>query len=182
MDDFGKLLKAVYFAADKHRDQRRKDAERTPYINHPLCVAETLRIFGVEDENVLVAAILHDVLEDTDTTQGEILEGFGRDVLAIVLEMTDDKSLPKQTRKDLQIEEAPHLSEQSRWVKLSDKICNLTDIAKSTPVGWSQERCVQYVDWCEAVVAGFRGTHKGLEDRFDGVCEEARAAFNLRLS
>ena len=177
MDDYGKLLKAVHFAAEKHSSQRRKDEAQTPYINHPIAVANLLRIFGVDDVDVLIAAILHDVLEDTDASPGEIFEGFGEDVLAIVQEMTDDKSLPKQVRKDLQIEEALGLSEYTRWVKLADKICNLQDMIKSPPVGWSIERCVQYVDWCEAVVAGLRGTHIGLENRFDEMCKNARAAF-----
>lgn len=177
MCDGGQILEAVHFAAEKHRDQRRKNEGQTPYINHPIAVAETLRVFGIDDTDVLVAALLHDVLEDTETTPDEILERFGERVLAIVQEMTDDKSLPKQVRKDLQIEGAPNLSEQARWVKLADKICNVNDIAKNVPVGWPMERCVQYVDWCEAVVEGFRGTHVGLEDRFDDVCEKARNAF-----
>lgn len=177
MDEYGKLLRAASFAAEKHKDQRRKDEAQTPYINHPLVVADTLQTFGIDDVDVLVAAILHDVLEDTATSPGEIAEAFGVDVLRIVQEMTDDKSLPKQTRKDLQIEDAPLLSEQARWVKLSDKICNLSDMAKSPPLGWPLERCVAYVDWCEAVVAGIRGTHVGLEDRFDEMCEMARVAF-----
>ena len=177
MDDYGKILKAVHFAAEKHRDQRRKDVALTPYINHPIAVANLLRVFGIDDVDVWIAAILHDVLEDTDASPGEIFEGFGEDVLSLVQEMTDDKSLPKQVRKDLQIEGASGLSEQARWVKLADKVCNLEDMTKSPPVGWSMERCVQYVDWCEAVVAGLRGTHIGLENRFDEMCKIARAAF-----
>ncbi|MBT3605656.1 MAG: bifunctional (p)ppGpp synthetase/guanosine-3',5'-bis(diphosphate) 3'-pyrophosphohydrolase [Candidatus Latescibacteria bacterium] len=180
MGEYGQVLKAVSFAAEKHRDQRRKDEAQTPYINHPIAVAETLRIFGiVDDVDVLVAALLHDVLEDTETTPGEILESFGSDVLTIVQEVTDDKSFPKQARKDLQIAGAPRLSEQARWVKLADKICNLSDMAKNPPVGWPMERCVAYVDWCEAVIAGVRGTHVGLEGRFDDVCESARNAFKV---
>jgi GTP diphosphokinase / guanosine-3',5'-bis(diphosphate) 3'-diphosphatase len=180
MDDYGKILKAAHFAAEKHSGQRRKDEAQTPYINHPIAVANLLRIFGVEDVDVLVAAILHDVLEDTDASPGEIFEGFGEGVLSIVQEMTDDKSLPKQVRKDLQIEEASSLSEHARWVKLADKICNLEDMSKSPPVDWSRERCVQYVDWCEAVIAGFRGTHIGLENRFDEMCKAARISFDVK--
>jgi len=175
----GVLLKAVRFAAEKHRDQRRKDERQTPYINHPIAVADTLRAFGIDDVDVLVAAILHDVLEDTATSPEEIADAFGSRVLGIVQEMTDDKSLPKQTRKDLQVEDAPKLSEQARWVKLADKICNLSDMTKTPPVGWPMERCVAYVDWCEAVVAGCRGVHVGLEERFDDVCKNARVAFTV---
>ena len=177
MDEYGILLKAVRFAANKHRDQRRKDENQTPYINHPIAVADTLRIFGIDDGDVLLAAILHDVLEDTETSPGEIAEAFGMDVLRIVQEVTDDKSLPKQTRKELQVESASQLSEHARWVTLADKICNLSDMAQYPPVGWPIERCVQYVDWCEAVVANIRGTHVGLENRFDEMCEKARLAF-----
>lgn len=177
MDDAGKVLKAAYFAAEKHREQRRKDAAQTPYVNHPIAVAETLRIFGVTDVNVLVAALLHDILEDTEASPGEIAQGFGMGVLAIVQEVTDDKSKPKQMRKDLQIEQASELSEGARLVRLSDKICNLLDISTHPPVGWSVERCLQYVDWCEAVVHQMPATHTGLEMRFETLCEEARRAF-----
>lgn len=181
MDDYGQILKAVHFAAEKHREQRRKDAEKTPYINHPIGVAETLRHFGIDDVGLLVVALLHDVLEDTGASPGEIAEGFGMDVLAVVQEVTDDKSLPKETRKDLQVERAAHLSESARLVRLADKICNLQDMAKSPPVDWSVERCLKYVDWCEAVVGNMEKTHSGLETRFETVCDMARQAFRARL-
>jgi len=177
MDEAGKVVKAAYFAAEKHREQRRKDTAQTPYINHPIAVAETLRIFGVTDVDVLVAALLHDILEDTEASPGEIAQGFGMGVLAIVQEVTDDKSQPKQTRKNLQIEQASELSEGARLVRLSDKICNLLDISKNPPVGWSVERCLQYVDWCESVVGQMPETHPDLEMRFETLCEEARQAF-----
>ncbi len=177
MDDYGKVLKAAHFAAEKHRDQRRKDKAQTPYINHPIAVAETLRLFNMDDVDVLSAAILHDVLEDTDASPGEIAEGFGMGVLALVKEMTDDKSLPKQTRKDLQIENAHMLSEGAKLIKLADKICNLQDMVKSPPEGWPMSRCLQYVDWCDAVVENMGRVHAGLESRFEAVSEEARKAF-----
>jgi len=177
MDDYGKVLKAAHFAAEKHRDQRRKDEAQTPYINHPIAVAETLRLFDVDDVDVLAAALLHDVLEDTDASPGEIAEGFGMDVLALAQEMTDDKSLPKQTRKDLQIENAHTLSEGAKLIKLADKICNLQDMIKSPPVDWPMSRCLQYVDWCDAVVKNMGQIHAGLESRFEAVSESARKAF-----
>ncbi|MFT5368987.1 MAG: guanosine-3',5'-bis(diphosphate) 3'-pyrophosphohydrolase [Candidatus Latescibacterota bacterium] len=181
MDEFGRLLKAANFAAEKHRDQRRKDAEQTPYINHPISVAETLRIFGVDDENVLVAAILHDVLEDTSTSPGEIAQAFGMEVLAIVQEVTDNKSLAKQMRKDLQVESAFTLSEGARWVRLADKICNLQDMAERPPVDWSIERLLQYVDWCERVIKQMPNINESLETRFETVCEDARRSFLAQL-
>lgn len=172
------LLKAVHFAAEKHRYQKRKDAEGTPYINHPIAVAETLRVHGVIDENVLVAALLHDTIEDTDTTHEEVSEAFGEGVLALVLEMTDDKSLPKLRRKALQIEHASQLSMGARLIKLADKICNVRDIMHSSPAGWPLERLQQYVDWCEAVVGNMDETDVALESLFDQVCRDAREHFN----
>src|SRR5688572_32844604 len=104
--DIARLLAAMKFAADKHRDQRRKDPVASPYINHPIVVAEVLARAGVADIVALQAAILHDTLEDTDTTPEEIEHNFGREVLDIVLEMTDDKSLPKDVRKRLHMPRA----------------------------------------------------------------------------
>ena len=170
------IYAAYLFSAEAHDGQHRLTGE--PYIYHPIEVARILAEMRI-DHTTIIAAILHDVLEDTETTPGEILESFGSDVLTIVQEVTDDKSFPKQARKDLQIAGAPRLSEQARWVKLADKICNLSDMAKNPPVGWPMERCVAYVDWCEAVIAGVRGTHVGLEGRFDDVCESARNAFKV---
>jgi guanosine-3',5'-bis(diphosphate) 3'-pyrophosphohydrolase len=177
MDESHKLLKAVHFAAEKHRYQKRKDLEATPYINHPIAVAETLRIHGVTDEDVLVAALLHDTIEDTDTTSEEVSEAFGEGVLGIMLEMTDDKSSPKLRRKELQIEHASELSKGARLVKLADKICNVRDMIHSPPVGWPVERLQQYVDWCEAVVANMGETNIELMAFFEQVCHEARAHF-----
>ena len=98
------LITALAFAADKHRNQRRKDADASPYINHPIALANLfLNEAGVEDQRVLIAAILHDTIEDTDTTEQELVKDFGKDVADIVLEVTDDKTLPKAERKQLQI-------------------------------------------------------------------------------
>lgn len=177
MDDVGRIVKAAYFAAEKHREQRRKDAAQTPYINHPLAVAETLRRLGMDDPLVLVSAVLHDVLEDTETSPGELAQAFGYEVLTIVQELTDDKSLPKETRKEKQIQQASQLSEDACLVRLADKICNLNDLIESPPADWSVARCLQYVDWCEAVVANMPKTHTGLESRFEHICEDARKAF-----
>src|ERR1041384_6704850 len=100
----GLLLNALRFAAEKHNDQRRKDAKASPYINHPIQVAEILwRVGDVRDTTLLVASLLHDTIEDTGTTPAEIKASFGEDVLALVLEVTDDKSLPKEVRKELQV-------------------------------------------------------------------------------
>jgi GTP diphosphokinase / guanosine-3',5'-bis(diphosphate) 3'-diphosphatase len=165
------LLRALAFAAARHRDQRRKDAVASPYINHPIALAELLaNEAGVDDEQVLMAAILHDTVEDTETTQEEIAGLFGDDIASVVAEVTDDKRLPKDARKRLQIEHAPTLGRSARLVKLADKICNLRDIISSPPDDWDIERRRAYFVWAQAVVAGLRGTHPRLESLFDEVC------------
>jgi GTP diphosphokinase / guanosine-3',5'-bis(diphosphate) 3'-diphosphatase len=166
----GPIIQAVAFAAAKHRNQRRKDAEASPYINHPIALADVLvNAGGIEDPTVLCAAILHDTIEDTETRPEELERHFGRQVTAIVLEVTDDKSLDKQVRKQLQIDHAPHLSHEAKLVKLADKICNLRDILDSPPADWSRERKQAYLDWTDQVIAGLRGTHPGLEAVFDAL-------------
>jgi GTP diphosphokinase / guanosine-3',5'-bis(diphosphate) 3'-diphosphatase len=164
------LLKALAFAAHKHRDQRRKDTEASPYINHPIGLANVLANEGaVSNTVVLCAAVLHDTIEDTQTTQAELQAQFGDEIAAIVAEVTDDKSLPKAERKRLQIEHAAHISEQARLVKLADKICNLRDMAQSPPPNWPLERRQEYFDWAKRVIDALRGTHAELEAAFDEV-------------
>ena len=163
-----RLIQAIAFAADKHRNQRRKDAEASPYINHPIALANVLANEGlVVDEPVLIAAILHDTIEDTETTAEELTALFGETITAIVLDVTDDKALPKAERKRLQIEHAPTISAAAKLVKLADKICNLRDIVASPPEKWSLERKRAYFDWAKAVVDGLRGAHPELEQIFD---------------
>ncbi|HCF96176.1 MAG TPA: phosphohydrolase [Verrucomicrobia bacterium] len=177
------ILHAAAFAAHKHRNQRRKDVAATPYINHPLTVALLLsECGGVEDVATLQAALLHDVLEDTDTQPAEIEAGFGADVLRLVLEVTDDKSLPKQKRKELQIEHAATLSPQARLIKLADKIANVSDIGHSPPLQWSTERQRAYVDWARSVIAAIRGSNPALETRFDEACAKALRALSDQAS
>lgn len=149
----GLLLDALMFAAERHRNQRRKDVEASPYINHPIALAHLLATAGgIDDVDVLRAAILHDTVEDTETTQAELRERFGDRVASIVMEVTDDKSLPKQRRKELQVEHASHKSDGAALVKLADKICNLRDIAAAPPAEWSLARRQEYFDWAKRVV------------------------------
>ena len=163
-----RLISAIAFAAEKHRNQRRKDASASPYINHPIALADVLaNEAGVEDERILIAAILHDTIEDTETTEQELIRLFGQEITAIVLEVTDDKALPKAERKRLQIEHAPDISRRAKLVKLADKICNLRDIATSQPVDWSLARKQDYFEWAKSVVDGLRGVNPGLEHIFD---------------
>ena len=162
------LIKAIEFAADKHRNQRRKDADASPYINHPIALANVLaNEAGVDDEKVLMAAILHDTIEDTDTTSRELEAVFGDEIAAIVLEVTDDMLLPKDERKRLQIEHASTISESAKLVKLADKICNLRDVADNSPTHWTLERRQQYFEWAKAVVDGLSSVHPRLEQLFD---------------
>ena len=166
------VLKAAEFAAEKHRHQRRKDAHASPYINHPIALAKLLaNEGGVSDVEVLCAALLHDTIEDTETTAEELRALFGDAITDIVLEVTDDKLLSKEDRKRLQIEHAPHASHQAKLVKLADKICNLRDIISAPPAKWSLERKQEYFDWAARVVAGARDAHPGLAAIFDEVCE-----------
>jgi guanosine-3',5'-bis(diphosphate) 3'-pyrophosphohydrolase len=162
------FVKALAFAAHKHRDQRRKDREASPYINHPIALAQVLvNEASVLDPVALCAAILHDTLEDTETTADELLREFGEEITAVVEEVTDDKALPKSERKRLQIEHAPHISHPARLIKLADKISNLRDVAHSPPRDWSLERQQEYFDWARRVVDALRGTHPVLEQLFD---------------
>jgi GTP diphosphokinase / guanosine-3',5'-bis(diphosphate) 3'-diphosphatase len=162
------LLRAAAFAAHKHRNQRRKDADASPYINHPIALANVLANEGaIVDTTVLAAALLHDTIEDTDTTRAELETEFGLTIAAIVAEVTDDKSLAKAERKRLQIEHAAHISTPAKLVKLADKICNLRDVANSPPSDWGVDRKREYFDWARAVVDGMRGTHETLEGIFD---------------
>jgi GTP diphosphokinase / guanosine-3',5'-bis(diphosphate) 3'-diphosphatase len=169
------LLKAISFAADKHRHQRRKDAEASPYINHPIAVATVLAAEGdVSDEVTLIAAALHDTVEDTQTTFGEIEEQFGSKITSLVRELTDDKSLEKAQRKLLQIEHAPNSSLGAKQLKIADKICNVRDITASPPADWSLRRRRDYLKWSEEVVAGCRGVNAKLDHAFDQAISRAK--------
>uniref|UniRef100_A0A1Y1M6C2 Guanosine-3',5'-bis(diphosphate) 3'-pyrophosphohydrolase MESH1 n=1 Tax=Photinus pyralis TaxID=7054 RepID=A0A1Y1M6C2_PHOPY len=164
------LIKCINFAAVKHRDQRRLDPEDTPYINHPIGVAYILTNEAkVTDINVIQAAILHDTVEDTNTTFTEIEEHFGSKVCSIVAEVTDDKSLPKHERKALQIEHAPTCSPEAKLVKLADKLYNLRDLERAVPRKWTADRVKQYFNWSKKVVDGLRGSNKSMEDSLDAL-------------
>jgi guanosine-3',5'-bis(diphosphate) 3'-pyrophosphohydrolase len=161
------LLQVIHFAAKKHRYQRRKGDDQAPYINHPILVALQLaEIAGVTDPEILAGAILHDTLEDTDATAAELETQFGARVRSLVEAVTDDKSLPKQERKQLQIEHAASLSTGAALIKISDKIANLKDIVNSPPAGWSKERQQQYLDWAIAVVDNCPAVNQQLEAHF----------------
>ena len=170
------FIKVIAFAAEKHKTQRRKDADASPYINHPIALANVLsNEGGIVTHDVLCAAVLHDTIEDTETTAEELKSLFGEKITSIVLEVSDDKSIKdKALRKQLQVEHAPHVSHEAKLVKLADKICNLRDILSSPPANWNSERKLEYFQWAEQVVAGVRGTNPALEKVFDALVIEGK--------
>jgi len=166
------IIKASNFAAIKHKSQKRKDPEGTPYINHPIGVAQLLAEGGVTDTDVLQAALLHDTVEDTDTSLTEIEQEFGAKVRDIVDEVSDDKDKEKAERKRLQIVHAPHASTEAKLVKLADKLYNLRDLERAPPPNWSKERKEEYFIWASKVVKGCRGVNPYLEDLLDKLFEK----------
>lgn len=175
------ILKAIHFAAGKHCIQCRKDVEKSPYINHLIEVAEILsRVGGVTDLVTLQAAILHDTVEDTKTSFEELEREFGAEVRAVVEYVTDDKQLPKDERKRLQIEHAPHIPERAKLVKMGDKISNVLGVTQAPPADWSLERRQEYLDWTEKVVAGCRGCNPALENHYDQVLQAGRKLLDSR--
>jgi guanosine-3',5'-bis(diphosphate) 3'-pyrophosphohydrolase len=177
MSDTARLLLALHFSAEKHRHQRRKDRHASPYINHPIEVATMLATVGaVSDLASLIAAVLHDTIEDTATTGDELEQRFGREVRLLVEEVTDDKRLPKTERKRLQIVHARGASHRAKLIKIGDKICNVRDVTHAPPDGWTEERRREYLDWTEQVVAGCRGASATLERYYDDVLRDGRKA------
>lgn len=175
----GLILKATHFAAHKHRNQRRKGIDAVPYINHPIDLANLLwNKAGIHDEVVIAAALLHDTVEDTETTFDELEHEFGIVVRNVVAEVTDDKRLPQEERKRLQVEHAPHLSARARLVKLADKISNLRDILSSPPTGWSPERKLAYFHWGKNVIDPIRGSNSVLENLFDEIYAQGVVMFS----
>ena len=171
------FIRALEFASRKHSTQRRKDPAASPYINHPIALVSILAVEeGIHDPDVLCAALLHDTIEDTETTREELERHFGATIAGIVAEVTDDKSLEKQQRKRLQIEHAHALSPGAGLVKLADKIANLRDVADSPPANWDLKRRQEYFDWAKAVVDGIRDAPPVLRKLFDAAYAQRPAA------
>lgn len=170
------FARALDFAAHRHCDQRRKGTRGEPYVNH---LAEVARLVaeasGGRELDAILAALLHDTLEDTDTSPADLTAAFGPRIAAIVGEVTDDKTQTKAERKRRQIAHAPHASPPAKLVKLADKISNLRSLRTSPPAGWDRRRIDEYIDWSCAVVAGLRGCNPYLERLFDAAVENARA-------
>ena len=173
------VLKAAEFAAHRHRDQRRKGKSHRPYIGHCIEVASMVANIGrCDDTEVLAAALLHDTVEDTETTREEIREGFGEKVDELVAELTDDKSLKKKERKERQVEHAPQLSDSAKLIKIADKISNVREIAYDPPKKWSAERKSQYFDWAERVVNAMGLVDPEMRVMFDRTLAQARTLLN----
>ncbi len=169
-EEIKQLIKALAFAADKHRLQQRKDMEASPYINHPISLANILCNEGhVLDIEILCAALLHDTVENTATTPAEVTTAFGQSICNIVMEVTDDKTLPGEVRKQLQVKHAARLSDKAKLVKLADKIANLREMADSPPLDWTLQRRQAYFDWAKEVIDQIRGIHPQLEAAFDAI-------------
>lgn len=169
------LLRAISFAAEQHRDHRRKGETAAPYINHPITVAMQLAEAGLEDNtDLLMAAVLHDVIEDTETTYRDLVEGFGSGAADIVMEVSDDKSLEEKERKRVAVKTIAKKSGEARLLKLSDMIANVYDVIHNPP-NWSRERKLRYFDWSERMAGAIRGTHRGLEKRLGELLAEGRA-------
>ncbi len=175
---FGVFLEALKFAADKHMSQRRKGCDQIPYINHPIKVVQILYSVGKETNiELLSAAILHDVLEDTCTTEQELRETFGDRITDLVIEVTDDMSLTYDDRKRYQIKKAPALSADAKKIKIADKISNIQDIL-TLPMTWSNRRKKQYFEWSERVIEGCRNVNAHLDETFDQVYKGAMEAIS----
>jgi GTP diphosphokinase / guanosine-3',5'-bis(diphosphate) 3'-diphosphatase len=163
-----RILAAAHFAAEKHAHQKRKGQNQEPYINHLIEVAELIASSSAAlDTELIMAGFLHDTVEDTGVTLTELEQLFGPDVSRLVAEVTDDKSLPKETRKHLQVEHAHEKSERAQVLKLADKISNLRSILNSPPVGWSLERQRQYFEWARQVVDRLAAPNPFLKQEFE---------------
>ncbi len=163
-----RILAAARFAAEQHAPQKRKGELGEPYVNHLLEVAELIAASSeVLDAELIMAGFLHDTVEDTTVTLQELENLFGSDVAGLVAEVTDDKTLSKETRKQLQVQNAPKKSERAQTLKLADKISNLRSILASPPVGWSLERKQQYFEWARQVVSRLTAPNRFLKAEFD---------------
>jgi len=170
--DVQRIIDTIAFSAEKHRFQTRKDPDQTPYIIHPIGVAHNLMVIGkVRDPEIIIGALLHDTVEDTQTSFEEIEQRFGIRVAGFIKEVTDDKSLPKHKRKELQIEHAPDKSAGAAQIKLADKLYNLSDLAKAPPSDWEQERIDAYFQWAKAVVDGLPWVNAPLKQAVDDVIQ-----------
>jgi len=176
------VFNALEFAAYKHRHQKRKGAGEIPYINHPIEVTHLiLRTVVNPARELIIAALLHDILEDTDTTADEITEHFGERALKIVEEVTDDMELPRKERKKLQVLKVAGLSTEAKYIKIADKACNIKDII-NTRLYWTKRAKVEYIEWACSVVGPIKHIHEGLTNAFLENIKEAETRLNHKFS
>jgi (p)ppGpp synthase/HD superfamily hydrolase len=183
MKELTSVMRAADAAARWHVNQRRKGSAQEPYINHLLEVASLVaHATDRTDTDVVIAALLHDAIEDQHVKSEIIASKFGEHVANIVMEVTDNKSLPKEERKRLQIVNAPKKCREAKLIKLADKISNVRAVTISPAIGWPVQRRLDYIDWAKKVVAGLRGTSPWLEQQFDEAVERAVQSLNPAMS
>lgn len=156
-----RVFAALSFAAQRHRDAPRPGAD--PCLAHPIAVADAIvSIGGVTDAVVLCAALLHDVVNNTETPPQLLMDRFGREIADVVLDISDDRSLPEVQRRRVQVAYAPNLSGRARLVRLADMLCRLRRLA-AVP---RAERAAE-VAWVAQMVAGLGGMNTALETAAD---------------
>lgn len=175
MIHISKFMEAIEFAADKHKFQRRKGYFKIPYINHPLKVCKLLIESGESDDDIIMASILHDTIEDTDTTENDLTDKFGKMVTNLIIEVTDNMSLPEKVRKNLQVINASKLSAKAKMIRIADKIANINDIL-SYPINWTKKRKLKYIDWATEVFIRCKGHNALLDAKFEEICRKAMQA------
>ena len=172
-EEIQQVCEGVEFAADKHRLQTRKNKAKTPYISHPIGVAYNLMNVGeVRETSVIIGALLHDTVEDTQTTFEEIEKKFGKNVAGLVREVTDDKTLATEARKRLQVINATQKSKGAAQIKLADKLYNLNDLFSNPPPDWSQVRIDRYYEWAQSVVDRLPKANDKLHAAVEGVIDQ----------
>lgn len=173
------LLETITYAIIKHDGQKRKDENAYPFIVHPIDVASILIKAGVTDNDVLNAAILHDVVEDTSATYEEVKTKFGKSVADYVQEVSDDKSLSKLERKKAQIEHAKVISEGAKLIKLADKISNLTSLSNSVPKSWPAIWEKGYFAWAKLCTDNMSGLSEQLDAQLNTLYQNALSDLDI---
>jgi len=170
------LTSVLAYAEQKHAGQLRKGAREEAYIHHVVDVAEIVTDVTNGDESIIAAALLHDVIEDSDATSEEIGKAFGQEVADLVVELTDAPGLAERDRRQAQIDHAPHLSDTAKLIKIADKISNLKEMTVDPPASWNAAQQRAYLDWGEAVFVGLKGLNENLDELFRATAQELKTA------
>jgi (p)ppGpp synthase/HD superfamily hydrolase len=175
------ISEAADLAARRHNGMARKGRGNEPYINHLAEVAKLLALVtDGADAELVAAGWLHDTVEDTETTRDELAQKFGERVAALVVEVTDDMSLPKAQRQQKQVEDAPHKSPGAKLIKIADKISNIRARIVPDPSRDERNDLAAYTIWAEKVVAGCRGVSAKLDAIFDETVGAAKSVFDRK--